>query len=253
MVQGHDSGDIGITAQLGIQPGQLHGTQLPAVAAGDAGVTAQQPQPRIVHPVVATAVLRSRPHEARLGEDLEHHPRVVVVARNDVHRDVQAGEQLASRLILSGFAVIGEVTGDEHAVRPGLQGLDAGECLGAASVWLVGMRPGCDVGIRQMSQQHPYLRKPSAQARATASRGAPFPHRQSHCQPRRQRCRLRRVPEAQVVPIAHAIVPPNHSQNPRPDAGTLTARRRARRPPSGPPGINCAGCRTSKSGPSRVS
>jgi len=58
---------------------------------------------------VATAALRSCPHVARAGEDLDHDLRVVVVARNDVHRDVQAGEQLASCLVLSGFAMVGEV------------------------------------------------------------------------------------------------------------------------------------------------
>ena len=112
MVHREQGGQLWRLGQLGVKPTEPLGVQSTRVLAGARGVEHDEPQraevDRVLHGVAVSA---------RHAEVAMEGAAVVGVARQDIQRRVQWGEQLAHLLVLGIGGVVREIAGDEHRIR----------------------------------------------------------------------------------------------------------------------------------------
>ena len=111
MVKRHERRLVGRSSQLGIEPAEPLGVELPAVVAGSRAVEHDQS-----HRAQIDGVLDRR---RRVSRELELPPErraVVVIAGHDVDGNVEVRQQAAQLLVLGGGAVVDQVSGDQDRV-----------------------------------------------------------------------------------------------------------------------------------------
>ena len=127
VVQADEGGHVAAGAEDLVDPGELGGAEASRRAALHPGVREHQGGLRVLHRVGGRhAVAEVR----RVAETGDQGGWVVVVAREQVHRHRAGPQDRAQRGVLVRMAGVGQVAGDDHAVRPRLQCEQAGQCVG---------------------------------------------------------------------------------------------------------------------------
>lgn len=113
MVEREQSRRLRLGRQLFVEPAQLLGREVAGVLTGDDRVEGDEPQVADRRRVVDRLV----PLPGQVEGRTQPRP-VVVIARDDVQRDLEPREHLASAPVSVLGAIVGQVAGDEHRVRP---------------------------------------------------------------------------------------------------------------------------------------
>ena len=90
----------------------------------------------------------------RVAEPGDEGARVIVVARHQVHRDRAAPQDVAQRGVLVRVPGVGQVPGDDHAVRPRLDRQRAAERVSQPGRGPGGQGAPRQVEVTEMSDPH---------------------------------------------------------------------------------------------------
>jgi hypothetical protein len=151
VVQADEGGHLRPRAEGPVDPGELVRAQPPGRAALHPAVRDHQGDLRVLHHVGGRhAVAEVR----RVAELRDEGARVIVVARHQVHRDRAAPQDGAQRGVLVRVPRVGQVPGDDHAVRPRLDRQRAAERVGQPGRGPGGQRAPRQVEVTEMSDPH---------------------------------------------------------------------------------------------------
>jgi hypothetical protein len=151
VVQADEGGHVRPRAQGPVDPGELVRAEAPGRAALHPAVRDHQGDLRVLHQVGGRhAVAEVR----RVSEPGDQGARVVVVARQQVHGYRAFAQDDPQRGVLVRVPGVGQVAGDDHAVRPRLDRQRTAERVGQPGRGPGGQRASRQVKVTEMSDPH---------------------------------------------------------------------------------------------------
>jgi hypothetical protein len=151
VVQAEEGGHVRPRAQSPVDPGELVRAQPPGRAALHPAIGDDQGDLRVLHQVGGRHAVAEVPRVAEPGDE---GARVVVVARQQVHGHRALPQDDLQRGVLFRVPGVGQVAGDDHAVRPRLDRQRAPERVGQAGRGRGRQGAPRQVEVTEMSDPH---------------------------------------------------------------------------------------------------